>query len=36
MTYLWVLNLESIEFRKVNDDMMTRFKLSLSVAPRHE
>jgi AcrR family transcriptional regulator len=36
MTYLWVLNPESIDFRKANDDMMTHFKLSLATAKRHE
>ncbi|MGY8796185.1 MAG: TetR/AcrR family transcriptional regulator [Woeseiales bacterium] len=36
MTYLWVLNPESIDFRKANDDMMTHLKLSLATAKRHE
>ena len=30
MTYLWVIDPESINFRKANDDMKTRLRISLS------
>jgi len=36
LTYLWVLNPESIDFRKANDDMKTFLKLSLAAEPSHE
>ena len=33
MTYLWLINPGSIDFRKANDDMKTHLKISLSPPP---
>jgi hypothetical protein len=30
MTYLWLINPESIDFRKANDEMKLHLKISLS------
>lgn len=36
MTYLWVLNPESIDFRRANDAMKIHLNLSLAAEPRRE
>ena len=33
MTYLWLINPNSIDFRKANDDMKVHLKISLSPKP---
>ena len=35
MTYLWLINPESIDFRKANDDMKVHLKMSLSTDSRN-
>jgi hypothetical protein len=30
MTYLWLINPQSIDFRKANDDMKVHLKISLA------
>ena len=36
MTYLWLINPESVDFRKVNDDMKVNLRLSLAKVGSHQ